>query len=41
MKKALLLTAVGLAAATAYTLYKLDWFHDDAKDYAKYESNRA
>ncbi|MFD1431912.1 hypothetical protein [Lacticaseibacillus yichunensis] len=42
MKKALWLsTLVGVAAAaTAYTLVKLDWFHDDAKDYAIFESHR-
>ncbi|WP_281362213.1 hypothetical protein [Lacticaseibacillus absianus] len=42
MKKAFWLTAaVGVAAATVYTLHKLDWFHDDAKDYAIFESHRA
>lgn len=42
-KKTLLLGLVAgvLAGATVYTLKKLDWFHDDAKDYAIFESQRS
>ncbi|WP_255559905.1 hypothetical protein [Lacticaseibacillus sp. 53-4] len=42
-KKALLLGLfVGtVAGATVYTLKKLDWFHNDAADYAIFESHRA
>lgn len=32
---------VGAAVgATVYTLKKMDWWHDDAKDYAIFESQR-
>ncbi|WP_263853024.1 hypothetical protein [Lacticaseibacillus daqingensis] len=42
MKKAFWLTAaLSVAAATAYALHKLDWFHDEAKDYTIFESHRA
>ncbi|MFD1441717.1 hypothetical protein [Lacticaseibacillus hegangensis] len=42
-KKTLLLGLVAgfIAGATVYTLKKLDWFHDDAKDYAIFESQRS
>lgn len=43
MKKATCFIGLTLglaAAATAYTLYKLDFFHDDAADYAIFESHR-
>ena len=30
-----------LAGATLYAMKKLDWWHDDAKDYRQFESHRA
>lgn len=44
MKKKTLLCGLllgAIAGATVYTLKKLDWFHDDAKDYAIFESQRS
>lgn len=33
---------IGVAAGVGvYVLNKLDWFHDDAKDYQAFESNHA
>ncbi|WP_263852058.1 hypothetical protein [Levilactobacillus bambusae] len=35
---ALMISAGVTAAVTVYVLKQLDWFHDDAKDYAIFES---